>query len=90
MPQPNDPALSGELGDSSATHAPNPPDPAFLQRSHRDLEILCCFCFCWGKMNQCCCPIPLKGGDGGGGGGPPRAEDGSVFGQPWLAAQKRN
>ena len=53
-------------------------------------EILCCFCFCWGKMNQCCCPIPLKGGDGGGGGGPPRAEDGSVFGQPWLAAQKRN
>ena len=53
----------------------------------KQFEIFCCFCFCWGTLKKCCCPIPLKGGDGGGGGGPPRAEDGSVFGQPWLTAQ---
>ena len=54
----------------------------------KQFEILCCFCFCWGTLKKCKCPIPLKGGGGdGGGGGPPRAEDGSVSGMPWLAAQ---
>jgi len=63
----------------------------------RSVEITCCLCFCWGYLRPCVCKCGGKNDDGGGsglgalaglaGGGPPRAEDGSVCGQPWLTAQ---
>ena len=54
--------------------------------SDRSLEITCCLCFCWGQLQPCICKCGGNS-DNGGGGGPPRAEDGSVSGMPWLAAQ---
>ena len=63
----------------------------------RSVEITCCLCFCWGNLTPCVCKCGGKNDDGGAsglgalgglaGGGPPRAEDGSVSGMPWLAAQ---
>jgi len=62
----------------------------------RSVEITCCLCFCWGNLTPCVCKCGGKNDDGGAGlgalgglagGGPPRAEDGSVSGMPWLTAQ---
>ena len=51
----------------------------------RSVEITCCLCFCWGYLRPCICKCGGKKEEGIG--GPPRAEDGSVSGMPWLAAQ---